>query len=166
MYHKLSAFKQDWLYETSATLKVFECMKEDIKTKKLTVDIRSLERLAWHITQTIPEMAHKAGLFEKDNLANLPVPGSIQIINDTYQQQSEHLIAAIDKNWTDGELETKVNMYGDEWEKGRILSILIRHQSHHRGQMTVIMRILGLSVPGVYGPSKEEWVKYGMPVLE
>ena len=47
-----------------------------------------------------------------------------------------------------------------------MLSALIRHEAHHRGQMTVLMRQAGLTVPGVYGPSREEWVAYGMPVQE
>jgi uncharacterized damage-inducible protein DinB len=37
------------------------------------------------------------------------------------------------------------------------------HEIHHRGQMTVLMRQAGLKVPGVYGPSREEWTAYGMP---
>ena len=53
-------------------------------------------------------------------------------------------------------------MYGEHWSKGTVLRVLINHQSHHRGQMTVIMRMLGLPVPGIYGPSKEEWVEMGM----
>jgi len=28
------------------------------------------------------------------------------------------------------------------------------------------MRQAGLKVPGIYGPSKEEWETYGMPVQE
>jgi uncharacterized damage-inducible protein DinB len=39
---------------------------------------------------------------------------------------------------------------------------LIQHQAHHRGQMTVLMRQAGLPVPGIYGPSKEEWANFGM----
>lgn len=54
-------------------------------------------------------------------------------------------------------------MYGEMWKKGKILAILINHQSHHRAQLTVLMRQAGLKVPGVYGPSKEEWGEYGMP---
>ena len=42
-----------------------------------------------------------------------------------------------------------------------MLSSLIRHQAHHRGQMTVLMRQAGLPVPGVYGPAREEWKAYG-----
>lgn len=28
--------------------------------------------------------------------------------------------------------------------------------------MTVLMRQAGLVVPGIYGPSKEEWANFGM----
>jgi uncharacterized damage-inducible protein DinB len=41
------------------------------------------------------------------------------------------------------------------------LQILVRHEIHHRGQMTVLMRQARLKLPGIYGPSKEEWSKYG-----
>jgi uncharacterized damage-inducible protein DinB len=37
------------------------------------------------------------------------------------------------------------------------LTVLLRHEIHHRAQMTVLMRQAGLRVPGVYGPSREEW---------
>jgi len=40
------------------------------------------------------------------------------------------------------------------------------HQAHHRGQMTVLMRQAGMKVPGVYGPSKEEWSAFGMEPME
>ncbi len=44
-----------------------------------------------------------------------------------------------------------------------IPQILLLHQTHHRGQMTVLMRQAGLPVAGMYGPTKEDWAKYGMP---
>ena len=48
-------------------------------------------------------------------------------------------------------------------EPSLTLQILLFHQTHHRGQMTVLMRQAGLPVPGMYGPAKEDWAKYGMP---
>ncbi|MBE0644676.1 MAG: hypothetical protein IH600_11400 [Bacteroidetes bacterium] len=30
-------------------------------------------------------------------------------------------------------------------------------------QLTVLMRQAGLLVPGIYGPSREEWSTYGLP---
>jgi uncharacterized damage-inducible protein DinB len=34
--------------------------------------------------------------------------------------------------------------------------MMIDHQTHHRGQMTVLLRQAGLTVPGVMGPTKEQ----------
>jgi len=28
--------------------------------------------------------------------------------------------------------------------------------------MTIVMRLQNIEVPGTYGPSKEEWIKFGM----
>lgn len=53
-------------------------------------------------------------------------------------------------------------MFGQKMSKGEILFFLIQHQIHHRGQMTILMRQAGLTVPGLYGPSKEEWAMKGM----
>jgi uncharacterized damage-inducible protein DinB len=46
-----------------------------------------------------------------------------------------------------------------------VLSIVLSHQTHHRGQMTVLMRQAGVPVPGMYGPSREEWEAMGVPPL-
>jgi len=39
--------------------------------------------------------------------------------------------------------------------KGALLRFLIDHQTHHRGQMMVLLRQAGLPVPPVIGPTKE-----------
>jgi uncharacterized damage-inducible protein DinB len=59
----------------------------------------------------------------------------------------------------------RIPMYGEQWTRGFVLQALVAHQTHHRGQMTVLMRQAGLPVPGMYGPSKEEWAAMGMPPM-
>lgn len=39
-----------------------------------------------------------------------------------------------------------------------IRSLLLNHVYHHRGQLTVYLRLLDVPVPGVYGPSADEAV--------
>jgi uncharacterized damage-inducible protein DinB len=72
----------------------------------------------------------------------------------------------IGAKWKDATLMQEKNFYGMMWKLGMMLDILIRHEVHHRGQMTVLMRQAGLKVPGVYGPAKEEWANYGMKPQE
>ena len=65
-------------------------------------------------------------------------------------------------NWTDATLLESDGMYGETWQRGMTALILVLHQAHHRGQMTVLMRQAGLKVPGVYGPAMEDWAVFGM----
>ncbi|MNL50974.1 DinB family protein [compost metagenome] len=90
------------------------------------------------------------------------MPSSVKELTELYEKYSEALVKAVRSKWTDSSLTDQIEMYGDLWEKGKVLHVLIVHQTHHRGQMTVIMRMLGLPVPGLYGPSKEEWAEFGM----
>ena len=50
--------------------------------------------------------------------------------------------------------------------KGKLLQIIMHHQIHHRAQLGVLMRIAGLAVLGVYGPSKEDWTAMGMAPMQ
>lgn len=39
-----------------------------------------------------------------------------------------------------------------------IRDAVFQHLAHHRGQMTVYLRLVGEKVPAIYGPSADEWV--------
>jgi len=166
MYRKIEDFIEDWKAEESATLKIFESIPDSAKATKAVEHLRSLERLAWHITQTLTEMPARAGIIEKDTLEHLSIPASFTDIISAYKKRSADLMEQVQKKWTDAGLTEEIGMYGQQWSRRKILSVMVLHQVHHRGQMTALMRVLGLKVPGVYGPSKEEWVAYGMPAMD
>jgi len=166
MYAKIQDFITDWKEESEATLKVFSNIHNEVKSVKDNENIRSLERLAWHITQTVTELPKNCGLTDTDALENKDIPDDFNKIVDLYKQHSKNLIEVMREKWNDDDLTKKVKVYGEEWEGKKILSVLIKHEIHHRAQMTIIMRMLNLSVPGVYGPSKEEWSKYGVEAQE
>jgi uncharacterized damage-inducible protein DinB len=75
---------------------------------------------------------------------------------------ARELPEALRQQWTDASLQETDEMYGERWPRGLTLRILREHEIHHRGQLTVLMRQAGLSVPGLFGPSREEWQRYGM----
>ncbi len=43
-----------------------------------------------------------------------------------------------------------------EQPRHEIITDTFSHLAHHRGQLTVYMRLLGASVPAIYGPSADE----------
>jgi len=166
MYRKLEDFLNDWEYESVATLKIFGNLTDESLTKIVNENIRTAGRLAWHITTAIGEMAHRTGLTFKTVESNSVVPTTAKEIVDAYKEASENLLAAVKSNWDDQTLNVEDDMYGEMWKRGTTLGVIISHQIHHRAQLTVVMRLNGLKVPGVYGPSKEEWTSYGMPAQE
>lgn len=162
MYRNLDDFINDWAIELESTLKVFRNLSDESLTKVVSENVRTAGRLAWHITTAIGEMEHRTGLTFKTAESNSAVPTTAKEIVEAYKEASENLLGAIKSNWNDDTLIVEDNMYGEMWKRGTTLGVIISHQIHHRAQLTVVMRLNGLKVPGVFGPSKEEWTSYGM----
>ena len=166
MYRTIEDFEKSWQYETESMKKVLDSLTDESLTQSVADDHRTLGRIAWHIATTIPEMMNRTGLKVSALKEEDPVPGSAGEIAGGFKAVADELLAQIKDNWDDDSLQQSDDMYGEQWQRGMTLGALIGHQAHHRGQMTVLMRQAGLKVPGVYGPSKEEWVNFGMPAPE
>jgi len=166
MIRKIDDFKSEWSYEKDATLKLFRNVTDKALGQKITPESRSLGRLAWHITISIGEMLERVGLkIDGAPGENDDVPIHSKTIAEAYERCANSVLEEISK-WTDDDLLKKDNMYGETWERGTTLNVLIKHQAHHRAQMTVLMRQAGLEVPGIYGPSKEEWKQFNMEPMK
>ena len=164
MYRTVQDFLDDWRYENLSTLKIFKNLTDESLSQKVSPEGRSLGFLAWHIVLSLGEMGDKAGLNVDAPAETTPQPNDASAIKEAYERAGASLAAEIKENWNDPMLPEVILMYGEKWTRGATLSALLKHQVHHRAQMTVLMRQAGLKVPGVYGPSQEEWKSLGMPV--
>ncbi len=167
-YTTLNEFLGDWAFESDATLKVLGNLTDASLEQKVNDSGRSLGFLGWHLTETVSEMMGKTGLkiFSPDFTTGHWNEKSAADLKECYKNASESLVEKIKVNWQDTTLEEIDDMYGEKWKRGTTLNVLILHQAHHRGQMTVLMRQAGLKVPGFYGPSYEEWQAMGMEPLK
>lgn len=152
--------------ESEATQKLFKALTDDSLSQKVYAEGRTLARLAWHIVISVVEMANKTDLKITELAEDAPIPATAAEILEAYQKVSASLLDQVKEKWSDNNLGDMVNMYGENWSKSTIVFILVKHEIHHRAQMTVLMRQAGLKVPGLYGPSKEEWAQYNMPAME
>jgi uncharacterized damage-inducible protein DinB len=162
MIRTISDFEHSWSREIESTQKVFKHLTNDSLTKEVHPDVRTLGRLAWHITTTIPEMMGKTGLTIAGPNEHDPIPATAKEILNAYSEAAISLLEEVKKNWKDETLEVVDDMYGEKWKRGASLEGFIKHEIHHRGEMIALMRICGLAVPGIYGPTREEWKHYGM----
>ena len=80
----------------------------------------------------------------------------VQALEDTARDARSAL-----ENTTDEHLNTKWKLLARGqvvWEGTRreIIQDTISHWSHHRGQMTVYLRLMGAKVPAIFGPSADD----------
>ena len=162
MYRVLKDFIKDWEYETEVTLKMLDNLTDDSLKQRVTPEGRTLGYIAWHLVLTIGEMMGKTGLTPDAPAEDTPVPAHASKIRNAFEKAARSILSQIEEKWNDNTLFEEVPMYGESWQNGVTLKALVMHQTHHRGQMTVLMRQAGLKVPGAYGPSKEEWAAMGM----
>lgn len=163
MFHTLQEFYNTWKHESASTISLLERLTDESLDQKIYAEGRTLARLSNHIIETVSELPSKLQLgIEEEHPHHTTTIGMIE----NYTSASENLVNAIKNKWTDESLHLKNHMYGEEWKNSFSLWVLVAHQTHHRGQMTVLMRQAGLKVPGLYGPAREEWQAMGMTPLE
>ena len=163
MFMSIDDFASAWKYESDSTAKVLRALTDKSLAQQVSPGHRTLGRIAWHLTTTIPEMLGQAGLSFTSLRHEADLPTRAADIVSAYEKVSHEALQLITTNWDNKALQSEDNMYGENWKKGFTLTCLISHQAHHRGQMTILMRQAGLAVPGIYGPSLEEWASMGAP---
>jgi uncharacterized damage-inducible protein DinB len=165
MFRRVDDFQRAWAVETEATLKVLRALTDSALAHEVVPGGRSLGRLAWHVVLSLPEMMRTAGLPAEGPAEDAPQPALAEMIRQ-YESCALAVGEAVKRHWSDEGLAEVIPMYGESWPRGGVLSALLVHQTHHRAQMTVLMRQAGLKVPGVYGPAREEWAALNLPPQE
>jgi len=163
MYRTIADFVADWEYESGATLKLFRLLTDESLSHKISEEGRTLGFLAWHLVLSIPEMGTKMGFQVTGPAEESEQPERASEISTAYDISARSILEAVRRSWNDGVLDGEIDMYGEQWKRGYALASLVKHQIHHRAQMTVLMRQAGLKVVGIYGPCREEWAQLGMP---
>jgi uncharacterized damage-inducible protein DinB len=162
MYTSIQQFIEEWNQEAASTQKVLDALTDRSLQQKVSSEDRTLGAIAWHIVASTPGMLIEFGITVKEMQDQNTVPTSAREIAETFRSVSTETSEAVRQQWTDQSLSEMKNVFGMDMPKSVTLSLLIKHIIHHRGQMTVLMRQAGLQVPGVYGPSREEWSQMGM----
>ena len=163
MFSTIKDFSDQFKTEREATQKIFSILTDENLSQEVCEGFRNLGRMAWHIVQTLPEMAGRVGLKVDGPSETDPVPRQAKDIQKAYIQTSETLASEISRNWQDKDLDTYDDMYGQKWQRRKTLHVLLNHEIHHRAQMIVLLRQAGAKIPGIYGPAKEEWSGFNMP---
>lgn len=162
MYGTVADFIKEWNKEAMLTQKVLEGLTDSSLNQQVYAEGRTLGRIAWHLTTTIPDYLSDFGLKINEVENKEQIPSSANVMVKTFQKTSEDAVKVIEEQWTDEDLKKRQIAFGREESNAQILMGLIKHIIHHRGQMTVLMRQAGIKPFGVYGPPKEDWIQFGV----
>jgi uncharacterized damage-inducible protein DinB len=154
--------------ELTVTRKVLERLPEDKFSWKVHEKSMSLGRLAMHVA-TIPEWMLMTIRHDVLDMANPPKmkiePENHADLMKTFDTCADAVTEALGR-LVDHELEKTWSMkQGDQVIYSSTKNYVLRvwcanHLVHHRGQLCVYLRILGVPVPAVYFNSSDEpnWV--------
>ncbi len=154
---------QELEQEARTTRRVLERVPDDRLTWRPHEKARTLGELALHVAR-VP-----GGIAE---LVASPSPAQLPQLTDTIPENASELIPALERSiakartalgsMSDAELTATWRLMLGERElfasprAALLRSIMLNHWYHHRGQLTVYLRELGVPVPSIYGPSADE----------
>jgi uncharacterized damage-inducible protein DinB len=100
------------------------------------------------------------GSLDMKNLSFPKPPATWAEVMSAFNAAYDKLFAVLDAT-PEGDLsQTTTFMVGPkqlgELQKGDIVRFMLNDHIHHRGQLSVYLRMTGNKVPSIYGPSKDE----------
>ncbi len=158
----IDSFLQELEHEAKTTRRVLERVPDNQLGWRPHPKSRTLGELALHVAGTPGEVAKLAAQSEiqapdfKD-----AVPASAAELIPALDQSiatARQLLGKMDDATLNGTWRVKRN--GQEVlampRSALLRSIMLNHWYHHRGQLSVYLRELGVAVPSIYGPSADE----------
>jgi uncharacterized damage-inducible protein DinB len=150
--------------EAKRTQRVLERIPEDKLTWKPHPKSFSLGQLAMHIAGqgSLAQIAIKeVHEIPVQTLQAPPEPKNRKEILDTFARgtaSAKEILAKLDdatlaSTWT-GQVNGKTILSLPR--AGFIRMVMLNHTYHHRGQLSVYLRLLDVAVPSIYGPSADE----------
>ncbi|MFD2045442.1 DinB family protein [Ornithinibacillus salinisoli] len=156
MYRTKQDFLADWMVAAEGTIRVLESLTDDKLDQAIVEGHSTLGWLGWHLATSPAFFAGQVGLNVTPSGGADDIPAQASEIVTAYRNIFENVKHEVEQSLTDEQMVESVDSFGKQIPRGALLRLLIDHQTHHRGQMTVLLRQAGLPVPGVLGPTKEE----------
>lgn len=149
--------------ETASTRQLLERLKDEHLSYKPHEKSMSLGELASHIVElhNWVKLALAVDTFDFHTMYKPLKATSVQEISDALEDGYNDNMVAIEeiteedwlRTWT---LQAGSHVIASVPKLGAYRFIIQNHLIHHRGQLTVYMRMLDIPLPGLYGPSADE----------
>ncbi len=156
---QLEAFIATWDNEFHTTVRVFGSYPANRLSYRPHEVSKTAHELMWQIANE--ECAFVEGCIEgRIDFPRAIMPERLETLISDYQKQHQVLVARLRAAGEDlFSRSIKVRTGRNEHADRRIADVLwtmLHDQIHHRGQLSVYLRLVGAKVPSIYGPSADE----------
>lgn len=141
---------KDWVRAKAYTLEYLEAMPEASYSLKPTPEMRSFAEQMLHITDAnygftsaATGAASPVGMGESEKSVDKSKANVIKLVTDGY----DFVIVNV-KKMTPEQLNESIKLFGKfDLTRGAAMNKAFEHQTHHRGQTTVYIRLSGTTPP-------------------
>jgi uncharacterized damage-inducible protein DinB len=157
--NELERFVASWDREAANTTKVLATLPTAQYDFRPDAGGRSLGELAWHLAEGDAYISYgvERGEFTRGaKPPNIERPRTVEALAPGFERIHREAVARL-RTLTPGDLDRTIQFFTRPTMIRDILwDAIVAHAIHHRGQLTLMCRLAGGQVPGLYGPNREE----------
>ena len=160
MPDELQQFLNFWNHEAKKTADLLRALPAGQYDFRPDPQARSLGELSWHLAEVDAYTSYciEQGKFEMGmRPPSIERPRSIEALAPGYERIHAEAVERVRK-LTPADLDRKLrHITGDETSIRELLwGAILFHMIHHRGQLSLLTRLAGGAIPGLYGPNREQ----------
>lgn len=155
----LETFFAAWDREAQKTVEMLKMLPSGEYDFRPDASGRSLGELAWHLAELDAYVSFgiATGTFTLDSKPpNIKRPMAIEALAPGYKRVHEEARQRLGTLKT-SDLEREMQFFGStQTVHGLLWDNMLLHSIHHRGQLSLLIRLAGGIVPAVFGPTREQ----------
>lgn len=146
----ISQMVADWQRAKAYTKEYLDAMPADGVAYKPNADVRTFAEQMLHISMAnfafAAEATGKANPYKDKNLEKMPEFATKEALDKVVMESYDFVIAAL-QSANEAKMGEKVKLFGMEMTREQAFSKAFEHQTHHRGQVTLYLRMKGVKPP-------------------
>jgi uncharacterized damage-inducible protein DinB len=157
---ELDRFRTVWEMESGLTAKLLEAIPADRYDFRPDPGGRSLGEMAWHLAEVegyLSDGVSKGAVTFQEAPPNMKRPREVKQLAPGFRQVHRDAVARL-ASLKETDLDREIPFAGDRRLSIRdcLWGAMLMHLIHHRGQVSLMVRLAGGTPPPIYGPNREE----------
>ena len=158
--NSIESFLAAWDREADKTIQMLKTLPAGQYDFRPDSSGRSLGELAWHLAEVdaYVSLGIETGVFPPETKPpNIQRPMTIEELGPGYERIHQEARERL-KGMAPDDLEKEITFLDGSKRKISFLlwDVILFHTIHHRGQLSVLVRLAGGVVPSLFGPTREQ----------